>query len=391
VLLAAALLVQVASSNQLAKAQPSKRQVATTQAKLLEHKYLTMSLNKLQLVLCPVAFSLAVVVNGFQQLSLPRSSARPMSKQQTSSSLNMGFFDNILKDAFSNDESLSRDGVKGSIEGPEDTMNENFGIAAQQPEQTEVQKRWIESQLQQKQQEVQQRRQQQAVASPALVKTAKGAPLTTQVLTDTTWELGLYLTGVPDRDPSNDLYGSKSNVSVRDRQLGLGVSLPNEPTAKIQIQLLEDGSVAICGSATDSDDEECQVDEVCSTDVPGQWKLSDDGKTVRIGIPMRGYRRTITTTGTIQNVFWSQGEAATSKTSSTYSIPEGFVYGDISVGYGDEPGKLIMMDEKSTSPSTGMSVIPGGLLRVEKKNGLLGASSTLVPCGRFSGRMTCTN
>ena len=302
----------------------------------------------------------------------------------------MGFLDNVFKDAFSNDESLSRDGVKGSIEGPEDTINENFGLTSQQPEQTEVQKRWIESQImQQKQKEAQQR--QQNAGSPSLVKIAKGAPLTTEILTGTNWELGLFLTGVPDRDPSNDLYGSKSNVSVRDRQLGLGVSLPDEPTAKIQIQLLSDGSVAFCDSTSDSGNEECPVDEVCSTDIPGQWKLSEDGKTIRIGIPMRGYRRTITTTGTIQNVFWSQGEPATSKTSSTYSIPEGFVYGDISVGYGDAPGKLIMMDEKSTSVASGMSTIPGGLLRVEKKNGLLGVSSTLVPCGRFSGRMTCSD
>jgi hypothetical protein len=348
-------------------------------------------LQPLQLVLCMLAFSF-VAVDGFQQLPSPMRSARSMSKQQRSSSLCMGFLDNIFKDAFSNDPSLSRDGVKGSIEGPEDAMNENFGLnvaAQQQPQQTEVQKRWIESQLQQKQQEVQQRRQQQS--SPALVKAAKGAPLTTQVLCDTSWELRLFLTGVPDRDPSNDLYGSKSNVSLRDRQLGLGVSLPNEPTARVQIQLLDDGSVAICGGSATNSDEECPIDEVCSTDIPGQWKLSDDGKTIRIGIPMRGYRRTITTTGTIQNVFWTKGEPATSKTSSTYSIPEGFVYGDISVGYGDEPGKLVMMDEKSTSPATGMSVIPGGLLRVEKKTGLLGASSTLVPCGRFSGTMTCRN
>jgi len=344
--------------------------------------------SRLQL-LSLMAFSF-VVVDGFQQLLFPGRSARSISKQQRSS-LCMGFLDNIFKDAFSNDPSLSKeDGVKGSIEGPKDAMNENFGLIGgpQQPQQTEVQKRWIESQLQQQQQDVQQRRQQQ---SPALVKTAKGAPLNAQVLIDTSWELRLFLTGVPDRDPSNDLYGSKSNVSLRDRQLGLGVSLPNEPTATVQIQLLEDGAVAICGgSATDSDDE-CLVDEVCSTDIPGQWKLSDDGKTIRIGIPLRGYRRTITTTGTIQNVFWTKGEPVTSKTSSTYSIPEGFVYGDISVGYGDEPGKLVMMDEKSTSPVTGRNVIPGGLLRVEKKTGLLGASSTLVPCGRFSGRMTCRN
>jgi len=318
-----------------------------------------------------------------------------MQEKQQRSSLCMGFLDNIFKDAFANDENLSRDGVKGSIEGPEDAMNENFGLnAGQQPQQTEVQKRWIESQLQQQQQQQETQRRQQDVATPSLVKVAKGAPLTTAVLAGTTWELSLYLTGVPDRDPSNDLYGSRSNVSVRDRQLGLGVALPNEPTAKVQVQLLADGDVAICGSTTgENGDDECAVDvnEVCSTDIPGQWKLSDDGKTIRIGIPIRGYRRTVTTTGTIQKVFWTQGEPSTSKTSSTYSIPEGFVYGDISVGYGDQPGKLAMMDEKSMSAAKGMVLIPGGLLRVEKKSGLLGASSTLVPCGRFSGVMTCRN
>lgn len=303
----------------------------------------------------------------------------------------MGFLDNLFKDAFSNDPNLSRDGVKGSIEGPVD--ENNFGLTAgRQPEQTEVQKRWIESQLQQQQLESQQRRQ-QAVTTPSLVKAAKGAPLTTQVLSGTSWELSLFLTGVPDKDPSNDLYGSRSNVSVRDRQLGLGASLPNDPTARVQIQLLKDGEVAICGSATGGEgaEDECSVDEVCSTDIPGRWKLSEDGKTIRIGIPIRGYRRTVTTTGTIQKVFWSKGEPATSKTSSTYSIPEGFVYGDISVGYGDEPGKIIMMDEKSISAATGMKVIPGGLLRVEKTTGVFGASSTLLPCGRFSGKMTCGN
>lgn len=343
--------------------------------------------NQLQLF-CGLMFFYAFVVDGFQ-------STRSMHDKQRSS-LYMGFLDNIFKDAFANDENLSRDGVKGSIEGPEDAMAENFGLnAGQQPQQTEVQKRWIESQLQQQQQQQETQRRQQAVATPSLVKVAKGAPLTTEVLAGTTWELSLYLTGVPDKDPSNDLYGSRSNVSVRDRQLGLGVALPNEPTAKVEVQLLADGAVAICGSTTgeNGDDDECAVDvnEVCSTDIPGQWKLSDDGKTIRIGIPIRGYRRTVTTTGTIQKVFWTQGEPSTSKTSSTYSIPEGFVYGDISVGYGDEPGKLAMMDEKSMSAAKGMSIIPGGLLRVEKKSGLLGASSTLVPCGRFSGVMTCRN
>ena len=217
--------------------------------------------------------------------------------------------------------------------------------------------------------------------------TTKGAPLTTEVLTNTNWELSLYLTGVPDRDPSNDLYGSKTNVSLRDRQLGLGTSLPPTPTARVRIMLLESGVVSITKSYAEKEDDDhdgTTIDspsQVCSTDIPGQWKLSEDGKTIRIGIPIRGYRRTVTTTGTIQKVFWSQGEPLTSKTSSTYSIPEGFIYGDIGVGYGDKPGTLEMIDEKEI----GTEITPGGLLRVEKKMGILGVSSKLLQCGRFSG------
>lgn len=284
-----------------------------------------------------------------------------------------------MKDAFSNDPNLANDGVKGSIEGPGDELNESFGLNLQQPQQTEVQKRWLEAQQRQKSQQQKEVQQEQG-GQPILVQAAKGAPLKTEVLVNTNWVLSLYLTGVPDRDPSNDLYGSKTNVSVRDRQLGAGVSLPQDPTARVRITLLDGGAVTILGSLAGIDDGESSS-QVCSTDTPGQWKLSDDGKTIRIGIPIRGFRRTVTTTGTIQKVFWSQGEPTTSKTSSTYSIPEGFVYGDIGVGYGDKPGTLEMMDEKAT----GMELVPGGLLRVEKKMGMLGVSSKLLPCGKFSG------
>lgn len=298
-------------------------------------------------------------------------------------SISMGFFDG-LKEAFSNDESLAQDGVKGSIEGPGDDLGENFGMSVQQkPQQTEVQKRWLESQMKQKTQQQKQAKQDQGFT---LLKVAKGAPLTTAVLLNTNWELSLYLTGVPDRDPSNDLYGSKTNVSVRDRKLGMGVALPLDPTARVRIALLDEERVTILGSSegVDGDDsDEDAASQVCYTDISGQWKLSADGKTVRIGIPIRGYRRTVTTTGTIQKVFWSEGESPTSKTSSTYSIPEGFIYGDIAVGYGDRPGTLEMMDEKVS----GMEMVPGGLLRVEKKIGMLGASSKLLPCGKFSGKM----
>ena len=197
----------------------------------------------------------------------------------------------------------------------------------------------------------------------------------------TQWTLDLYLTGVPDRDPSNDLYGQKSNVSLRDRDLGLGVSLPSSPTASVGVRLLDGGAVEI----TDSADDECELDgdvESCvDGSQEGKWLLSDDGKVVRIAIPIRAYRRTVTTTGTIQKVFWSEGEETTTRTSSTYSIPQGLIYGDINVGFGGGAGVLEMIDERA-GPN---EVSPGGILRVEKQSGLLGASSRMVVCGKFSG------
>ena len=38
-----------------------------------------------------------------------------------------------------------------------------------------------------------------------------------ELVTGTSWVLDLYLSGVPERDPSNDLYGSKVNISSRDQ------------------------------------------------------------------------------------------------------------------------------------------------------------------------------
>lgn len=293
----------------------------------------------------------------------------------SSTSLSMGFFD-VLGDAFSNDPSLSKDDDKrGSIEGPgddDDFVGNLLGENNKPVQQTEVQKRWIESQLKQKQP----RGEQSSGRQFASVKAAKGAPLVEEALSNTKWELSLYLTGVPDRDPSNDLYGGKVNVSLRDRRLGPGASLPQDPTATVRILLLEGGDIALL----------CDEDEqLCDVESDGVWKLSDDGRTVRLGIPVRGYRRTVVTTGTIQKVFWSQGESATTKTSSTYSIPAGFMYGDIGVGFGDRPGVLEMLDERGGGGEPG--TVPGGLLRVEKKMGVLGAASKMIPCGKFSGRM----
>ncbi|KAL3826334.1 hypothetical protein ACHAXA_003658 [Cyclostephanos tholiformis] len=324
----------------------------------------------------------------------------------TTTTLYMGFLDDIFKDAFSNDPTLPKNGSKGSIEGPEDVLLDRSNQTPRL-QQTEIQRRWLEAQQrQQKQSTPAVGMQGQLGGISKTIKTAKGAPLTIDVLVNTDWELSLYLTGVPDRDPSNDLYGSKTNVSARDRSLGLGASLPPVPTAKVKVRLLDDGVVNIiessrAGTSTtteeknhddDDDSDDSAYDDgaarICPMDVPGKWKLSDDGKMMRIGIPIRGYRRTVTTTGTIQRVFWSGEEPSITKTSSTYSIPEGFIYGDIGVGYGDRPGTLEMMKDGGGGSTTGgaAEIIPGGLLRVEKRIGMLGASSKLLPCGRFTGR-----
>ncbi|KAL9183790.1 hypothetical protein ACHAXT_004646 [Thalassiosira profunda] len=274
-------------------------------------------------------------VDAFQSASPRASSPRASSSRQPTAV--RGFLDDLLKDAFSNDDNLAKDGVKGSIEGPGDDLAANFGVNLQrQPEQTEVQKRWLEAQLKEKSQQQQQQAQGQPEArQTVLVKAAKGAPLTAEVLVNTNWELALYLTGVPDRDPSNDLYGSKTNVSVRDRQLGLGVSLPKDPTARVRIELLEGGEVTILGSYAGSDGEDSTDDasQVCYTDIPGTMEAvrrrqnnTDIGPHPRLSTNSHDYRA---------------------------QYKRIFVYGDIGVGYGDRPGTLEMTDE-----GTGLEVVP---------------------------------
>lgn len=287
----------------------------------------------------------------------------------------MGFFDNLLKDAFANDPNLSNDGVSGAID---QGSSDDDGTLLFDVERTEVQKKWLESQ-----QLFPNRKQQQQGNNNNNVK---GAPLSPQQLQNTRWFLSLYLTGVPDRDPSNDLYGSRSNVSLRDRKLGLGAKLPEDATGCVIVRLLSDGSFIVEDSwfgdataATTAAQEEKQ--SICPADnTSGRWLLSDDGRTLRIGLPILGYRRTVTTRGTIQKIYWSSQEEASTQTSTTYSIPEGMIYGDINVGYGTG-GVLAMMEEKGEMGA----MLPGGLLRVEKKVGF--ASSKLVPCGRFNGKI----
>ena len=95
--------------------------------------------------------------------------------------------------------------------------------------------------------------------------------------------------------------------------------------------------------------------------------------------------------GTIQKVFWSKGGTPQrTKTLSTHIIPKGFIYGDIGVGYSVQPGTFKMVNEVGQmvlredrylpiilnwngASSATIEMIQWGLLRFEKKIGMLGA------------------
>jgi hypothetical protein len=189
--------------------------------------------------------------------------------------------------------------------------------------------------------------------------------------------MDFYLSGVPDKDPSNDLFGGRVNISSRDRKIGL--DLPDQPTVtSISILFLEDGT--------------CQ----CLSDTPftaassmGEWRMAavdspesaaaaaaaaaTRGRTneVRFRIPVSGYTRTIETRGTIQNVYWSnEGDRVVRETSTTYRIDPGWIYGEARVLSSGRSGDTIVEWSE-------------GVLKVERVTGLLGASTKMVPCGKF--------
>ena len=104
----------------------------------------------------------------------------------------------------------------------------------------------------------------------------------------------------------------------------------------------------------------------------GEWKLSPDKTYIRFSMDSLGFTRTVQTTGTINKVFWSKEDDVVTKTSSTYSIPVGFIYADAKIGYGTSPDVFIMKD---------------GNLMFEKMSGLLGVSSKMLTCGKFIAEM----
>ena len=246
------------------------------------------------------------------------------------------FLSDAFENAFSNDRTLSTDKAEGQYDdmyvGEEYIENDpkaDDGL-------TEVQRKWRESQ------------QLSGQSSPRVVnyEAVVGSSLT----------MDLYLSGVPDRDPSNDLYGSKVNISSRDKVSGL--SLPSAPSVSIQLQFLEGG---ICRSSESG---------FTSDEAQGEWKVSEDGSVLRFSINALGYTRMVQTKGSIQNVYWTDEEEKNVQTSTTYSIPPGLVYGDVRVIPGRKQGTF-EIDGKE------------GSLRIEKSTGLFGIASQMVACGKF--------
>lgn len=236
----------------------------------------------------------------------------------------------MIGKAFENDGGLSTDKTKGQYDAP----GEEFTDSTAATELTETQKKWRETQL--------------------------GNDVTPQMVSGSTCQINLFLSGVPERDPSNDLYGSKVNISSRDRDTGL--ALPETASASLALVFLENG---VCRAAQS---------DFTAGEVDGEWKLSDDGKVLRFSLDTLGYTRTVETKGSIQKIYWTDEDEKSIQTQSSYSIPPGFVYGDIEVTAGKNPGTFEFGES--------------GVLRLEKSSGLFGVSSKLMACGKFQMRKT---
>jgi hypothetical protein len=300
------------------------------------------------------------------------------------------FFQDIFQSAFANDRDLlsqrnKRVGMldEGIVSGDDDSV---FVLPkqAKEPELTPTQLAWRQKMLSSStQQQVQ-----------------------TTDLIDSTIRIDLYLSGIPNKDPSNDLYASKTNISLRDRSVGQ--VLPTVPTiANIYVSFLPDFKCAVSMKPTkvasieiDNDNEndtspismtpsEENGNNFVNTDIIGDWKLSEDGKLIRFRISVYGFQRTIQTKGTIQKIYWSNEKESITETSTLYSIPEGWLYFETEL-LKRSNGSIQWMASSIGSSTTKMnptssasSSVSNGIIKVEQTTGFLGIASRMVPCGKF--------
>lgn len=260
-----------------------------------------------------------------------------------------------MDSAFANDRNLSTDKKQGQYDdiftGEEYIESD---VAVNEEDLTDVQKKWRQSQL----------------VSSENNNNNNNNNLNTcsnDIIPGVSFLLDLYLSGVPERDPSNDLYGSRVNISSRDKDTNL--SLPEMPSvSNVQLDFLEDGV--------------CKVSETSFTTAAqtGEWKVSDDGRCIRFGFESLGYTRTVETKGSIQNVYWSNEEEKKVETSTTYSIPAGPVYGDIQIVPPSSSARALTGQRRTLASFT---VVGDGILRINQYAGLFGISSKMIPCGKF--------
>ena len=265
-----------------------------------------------------------------------------------------GMLQDLLNQAFENDSSLSQeDKLKGGIEGPGDNDN-NSNNNTPQRTLTSTQQAW---------------RQKVGMDPPQKV--------TPELLSET--ELDLFLTGIPNKDPSNDLFASKVNISSRDRQIGL--ALPETPTvSQLRVNFSPDGTCRLwTSSSSDNDDDGSTAAAFVDTETPGDWRLSDDGQEIRFRFRVTGYTRRIETTGTIQKIYWSQQDEVQTATSTEYTVPAGWLYAEAPVG-------VVTTTTGNQRRHATVDWSKGGLLKVEQTVGLLGAASKMIPCGKFTAR-----
>lgn len=237
----------------------------------------------------------------------------------------LSFFKNLIDQAFENDDNLSRDEKRtGQIdEGYDDAEVRKVKL-------TPTQDLW-------------RRKSSQQAAD----------------LSGKTFDIDFYLTGSPNKDPSNDLFGARVNISSRDRKVGQ--TIPEEPTiSNLRVAFRDDNK---CTCETKNSFVDVTVD--------GDWKLSDDGGQARFRLYVTGFTRTVETKGTIQSVYWSSEPDKQIRTSTVYTIPQGWLYGEAIVS-SKRPGYVALRD---------------GILKIEQSIGLLGAGTRMLPCGRFEARM----
>jgi hypothetical protein len=271
------------------------------------------------------------------------------------------FFKDMLEKAFENDDNLSKDEkLKGQIDSgasPDDDIDGRTEYQRMQQRSrnslTATQEKWRNV----------------VYGTAATAAKTTTSPRSSMLIEGQTYLMDFFLTGVPSKDPSSDLFGSKVNISSRDRQVGLAV--PDKPSvADVLIEFLSNGK---CRCLTDTDFTTKaagipnSADDNDSSD--GDWKLSSDGKQIRFRISVQGYTRTVETRGSIQSVYWSNEKDKVRETSTSYTIPAGWMYGEAE----------IVMTAKQQAWTN-------GILKVEQTIGMLGAGTKMVPCGKFNAK-----